>query len=51
MYKSSGLVSDYNILSNLRAVCNCFIIIDYRNYLNKIQINLTIHPNSNFENS
>lgn len=35
LYKSSSLVSDYNIFSNLK--CKCFSKKDYQNYINKIK--------------
>lgn len=44
LYKSSGLVSDYNKFSNLRAKCNFFSKKDYQNYLNRIQLNLKTKP-------
>lgn len=44
LYKSSGLVNDYNIFSNLRAKSKFFSKIDCINYINKIQNNLRTHP-------
>lgn len=44
LYKSSGLVSDYNKFSNLRSKCKFFSKKDNHNYLNKIQLNLKTKP-------
>lgn len=44
LFKSSGLLSDYNIFSNLRAKCKFYSKIDYRNFINKTEKNLKTHP-------
>ena len=44
MFKSSGLVIDYNKFSNLRSNCKFLSKKDYLNYINKIQTNLKINP-------
>lgn len=44
MFKTSGLVSDYNNFSNLRIRCKFLSKKDYLNYINKIQTNLKINP-------
>jgi Reverse transcriptase (RNA-dependent DNA polymerase) len=44
LYKSTGLVSDYNIFSELRAKCKFFSKKDYQYYIYKIQKNLKSYP-------